>query len=195
MELKPEKKNEKIKYPNEDEINNVELNRPLEKWKKIGITAAVLGTLGIMVAHNLYLKEITAGIMQIDTNVIFNSKFKSYEGKRKGTEVKSLITTIYANNAQFINDINKTITINQKETTNILEYCNSILDEELYEVELEYNEETGLIKNINIKQVKETLIVNEIKEENKVSLNKRTQKDFIEKIEEIIKWANHNGLA
>ena len=87
------------------------------------------------------------------------------------------------------------ITINNiKEAKELAKYKSSILPNNLYEVELEYSE-SGLVKNINIKEVGSIETTSEIQETNKVALKEITKEEFIKKIEEVIEWANHNGIA
>lgn len=87
----------------------------------------------------------------------FNSQFTPYEGMQRGSSVKSLISTIIANNATYKSDTNKQIYINFHDEDSIT----ATTAEEMsrvsalikgtanYEITLHYND-SGLVYCINI---------------------------------------------
>lgn len=196
MELKPVNNEKEPKYPNKEEINNVELNKPLNKWKKIGITSAVLATLGIMgtiyvVKNSHEVLQGSAQIMSIQEIAALNSEFEIYEGHTTGVQIKTLINRVIAYNNTCLDEPDKVSINEKKEIEELNEYYTTILSKKLYNVILEYND-IGLITSIKVEEVN---VQDEEKNENKISLEVITKEGFIEKIEEIINWANHNGLA
>lgn len=71
----------------------------------------------------------------------FNSQFEGYSGKQKGTVVKNLIAAIKANNQKGGNTI--TCTYSQ----------NSLVNNQTYTVNFEYDPNTGLITKLSIPEL------------------------------------------
>ena len=190
MELKPENKNTNPKYPDEDNINIKHLKKPLKRWQKLGITAAVLTSLGTAgYLYKEYIKynnvEIAGNYVEISPILVFNAKFNNFPTSNLNkNQIRELI-----NRALSSNNMDRTISINNiSNSDEILEYSNSLPDDKTYSIEICYDSE-GYIYNINI--IKEQ----PIEEESNVSINKITKKDFIKKLQSLIDLYNHNGLA
>lgn len=94
-------------------------------------------------------KPITDAGGQMDemAKQMFNRKFESYEGNQKGSNVKSLISTVITSNAQNEDDI--VVTVNTKSTSGDLSTLRSgIVDGKSYRVTLTYND-NGIVTAIS----------------------------------------------
>lgn len=60
-----------------------------------------------MMIYNNAIGVIQSGNMDKEEIQMFNSKFESYEGKKSGTNVKTLISTIMTNNSQSLQEDNQ----------------------------------------------------------------------------------------
>ena len=190
MELKPENKNTNLKYPDEDNIDKKHLKKPLKRWQKLGITATVLTALGTVgYFYKEYIEytniEISGNYVEISPILVFNAKFNNFPTSNLNkNQISDLI-----NRAISSNNMDKTVSINNiSNSDEILEYSNSLSNDKTYSITFDYDLE-GYICNINITEQQQ------IEEDNNISLNRITKKEFIKQLQTLIDLYNHNGLA
>lgn len=101
-----------------------------------------------MMIYNSAVKPVTDAGSRMDemTKNMFNGKFENYEGSQKGSNVKTLISTVITSNAQNEDDI--IVTVNGKSSSADLSTLRSgITDGKTYTVSLTYND-NGIITAI-----------------------------------------------
>lgn len=110
------------------------------------LLAILLISLGIMIFNQAQDTVNNSGMSQAEITA-FNNKFLKYEGKQKGSVVKSLINEVIASNADS-NNANRQIKFRKNAdevdtiNTSLINTTNS------YEIRLEYN--NGVVARIQI---------------------------------------------
>ena len=117
-----------------------------------GAILIVILLIGVgMMVYNGAMSTVNKGVKQMDTQAIqmHNAQFTQYEGSRKGTSVKALLSSVIANNAD---TENQQVTVNNKapNTTAQCEGIDSISTTASYTITMEYT--SGIITNIKIEK-------------------------------------------
>ena len=100
------------------------------------LLAILLISLGIMIFSQAQDTVSGSGMSEADITA-FNNKFLKYEGKQKGTMVKSLIQEVMATNADSSDKDGKTVTING--STDSINSTKDIKNNNTYTIKLKYN--------------------------------------------------------
>ena len=116
------------------------------------LLAILLISLGIMIFNQAQDTVTNSGMKEAEITA-FNGKFLKYEGKQKGTMVKSLVQEVLANNAGD-NNVERQVTIESaivtKANTGSKNYQTSdVKNNTTYTVSLEYDA-NGLVNKIKI---------------------------------------------
>ena len=118
------------------------------------ISAFVLSAVGIIKYKNETATVSLYGVPAIENN---NWRIEQYEGNINGKELKNLIRNVivYNKNGVFPTDL----IINDNSNAGIKLLNNNysddnIVDSNLYEISLDYDEENGYITNVNVSDVK-----------------------------------------
>lgn len=115
------------------------------------LISIVLIGVGVLIVGNAQgIFDTGAGqLTEMEINA-FNSNFTSYEGKRTGSQVRSLLTKISTHNVNYSEDVGKQVKFNGGiiDTTNVSATKNLVSLGTSYKVELEMDATTGLVTNI-----------------------------------------------
>ncbi len=117
------------------------------------LLAILLISLGIMIFNQAQDTVTNSGMKEAEVTA-FNGKFLKYEGKQKGTMVKSLVQEVLANNAGENNaerQVTITSTVVVKSSSGDKNYkTDAVKNNTTYTISLDYDR-NGLVNNINIK--------------------------------------------
>lgn len=126
--------------------------------KALLIAAAVLVTILVislgLVIYNKASEAVNNANMDQSQIQAFNEKFDSFQGTKRGSEVKSMYKTVFNHNLEQISSgENQTVTISgissldAKATT-----CNtsSISSSKMYEITVNHDTKTGLVNTITV---------------------------------------------
>ena len=109
------------------------------------LLAILLISLGIMI-YNQAQDTVSDSGMDQAAVTSFNNQFLKYEGKIKGTMVKSMIQEVLATNAGSATDDGISVTVNSIANP----ITSAIVSNNTYNVELEYNGTGGRVSNIKV---------------------------------------------
>ena len=113
------------------------------------LISIVLIAVGVMVVNGANGAIDTAiGQMSDSEKTIFNQKFEPYEGKQKGSSVKSLISAVEANNSNDSGATEVAIQDNGTKVEDISTYRAEIKNSKTYTVS--FGKENGVITSVNI---------------------------------------------
>lgn len=118
------------------------------------ITAFVLSAVGILKYKNETSTVSLYGVPSIENN---NWRIEQYEGNINGKELKNLIRNVNASNKNGVFPTDLIINDNSNAGIKLLNNNYSgdnIVDSNLYEISLDYDEENGYITNVNVSDVK-----------------------------------------
>ncbi len=104
-----------------------------------------------MMIYNSAIKPVTDAGDRMDemSKNMFNGKFENYEGSQRGSNIKTLISTVITSNAQ--NEDGLVVTVNEKSSSADLSALRSaIVDGKTYTVKIEYDN-NGLVSKITYK--------------------------------------------
>lgn len=118
------------------------------------LLAILLISLGILIFNQAQDTVNNSGMSQAEITA-FNNKFLKYEGKQKGSVVKSMINEVIASNSDASN-ANRKITVNNSDpapSSGVSESSPSKFDSgKTYNVVLVYGS-NGIVTNINVTQL------------------------------------------
>lgn len=97
------------------------------------LLAILLISLGIMIFNQAQDTVTNSGMTEAELTA-FNNKFLKYEGKQKGTMVKSMMQDVMANNANASDSHTVTVTLNGTPITD----TSDILTNKTYTVTMQY---------------------------------------------------------